>query len=126
MRAQEFILEGSVTGKIVKTLQIGNYKVEVDGHFYDELIKKHVREIDAFQTLDKMPKAKAKIKTVPPGKSFWLYDNTNKVSLGIRVEQEYKRANYETPIYYKLNTVAKNPDGSPPWTDAVYPIFNVA
>jgi hypothetical protein len=121
MRAQEFILEGSVTGKIVKTLQIGNYSVIVDQHFYDELIKKSVPEVEAFHTLDKLPTAKAKLKMLAPGESFWLFDNDNRVALGIKKKQDING-----PVYYKLNTAAKNKDGSPPWTDTVYPILNVA
>ena len=120
MRATEF-LEGVTTGKIVKTLQIGNYPVVVDQHFYDELHKRKILEVEAFRTLDKLPQAKAKLKNISFGNSFWLFDNISRIALGIRVKKDLNG-----PIYYKLNTAIKNPDGSPPWSEANYSLVNVA
>lgn len=110
MRAKEFITEANV----IKTVKVGNYTVAIDQHFVDRIIYRKVREIDAFHTLDKLPQAKAKLKEIYPGQSFWLHDNTNNVSLGIKTINQEKRE-------YLLKTAVPNR----PWGDNTYPIIEV-
>ena len=110
MRAQEFITEANV----VKTVQVGIYSVAIDQHFVDRIVYRKVKEVDAFSTLDKLPQTKAKLKDIFPGQSFWLHDNTNDVSLGIKTINQEKKE-------YLLKTAVPNR----PWGDNNYPIIEV-
>lgn len=111
MRAKEFIIEANV----VSSVNVGPYQIDIDQHFRDRIKFRKVREIDAFGTLEKINQAKAKIKTMGPGQSFWLYDNTNNVSLGI------KMTDYDKKIYLLKTALPGKPQ-----SDRNYPIFNVA
>ena len=111
MRASEFIVEAKIVGRV----DVGQYHIYIDQHYIDQLKNREVREIDADQALAKINQAKAKIKTLGPGQSFWMYDNTLNVSLGI------KMTDYVNKVYLLKTVLA-----GPPRNDRNYPIFNVA
>ena len=111
MRAKEFIIEANVIG----STSVGEYHIDIDSHFRDRMIFRKVREVDAYSALNKINNAKAKIKTLAPGQSFWLYDNTNNVSLGI------KMTDFDKKIYLLKTALPGKPQ-----SDRNYPIFDVA
>ena len=102
---------------IVGKIDIGDYTVFLDEHLMTQahLPSRNVDEFVIKDVIPKIPQAKAKIKTLGPGQSFWLYDNTNTISLGIKViNAEYK--------IFLVKTVWRGM----PQSDNNYPIFNVA
>jgi hypothetical protein len=99
---------------IIGKLEIGEYTVFLDEHL---MYRQKGRDIDEFvikEVIPKIPKAKAKIKTLATSQSFYLYDNTNKIALGIKI--------YHAD--YKILLVKTVWPGLP--NEYKYPIFNVA
>ena len=100
---------------IIGKLEIGEYTVFLDEHL---MYRQKGRDIDEFvikEVVPKIPRAKAKIRTLDSGQSFWLYDNTNRIALGVKIlHLDYK--------IFLVKTVWRGM----PQSDAKYPIFNVA
>lgn len=121
MRAHEFDNRQTAVNyfsrrpNIIGRIDLGEYTVFLDEHL---MYRQQGRDIDEFvlkEVLPKIPRAKAKIKTLATGQSFWLYDNTNDIALGIKI------VNSEHKIF-----LVKTVWGGLPGSDINYPIFNVA
>jgi hypothetical protein len=122
MRAHEFddrlalIHQYSRRSNVIGRLNIGDYTIFLDEHLMIQA-KLPERDVDEFviqEVVPKIPKAKAKWKTLGPGQSFWLYDNTNRIALGVKI------LNLEFKIFL-VKTVWRGM----PQSNAKYPIFNV-
>ena len=99
---------------IIGRLTLGDFTVFLDEHL---MYRQQGRDVDEFviqEVLPKIPRAKAKIKALDAGQSFYVYDNTNKISLGVKI------LNAE----HKILLVKTVWPGMP--NDFQYPIFNVA
>lgn len=121
MRSSEFITRQSEINRIsrrpniVGRVDVGDYVMFIDIHLLDQTASREVDKFVIEKVIPKIPKAKAKIKTLATSQSFWLYDNTNKISLGVKIlNQEHK--------IFLVKTVWDGMPGS----DKNYPIFNVA
>jgi hypothetical protein len=100
---------------IIGRIDLGEYTAFLDEHL---MYRQQGRDVDAFviqEVVPKIPQAKAKIKTLSTGQSFYLYDNTNQIALGIKILHEP----------HKIFLVKTVWDGRPS-SDNVYPIFDVA
>jgi len=76
------------------------------------------RDVDEFvirEVVPKIPRAKAKIKMLDSGQSFYLYDNTNRIALGIKI------LNSEHKIFLVMTVWPGLPQ-----SERNYPIFHVA
>lgn len=123
MRLYEFddrlalIHQYSRRSNVIGRLNLGDYTVFLDEHLMTQA-KLPQRDVDEFvirEVVPKIPRAKAKIRTLDSGQSFWLYDNTNRIALGVKIlHQEHK--------IFLVKTVWRGM----PQSDAKYPIFNVA
>jgi hypothetical protein len=58
-------------------VQAGNYLVKIDQHLVDRAVERNVPQHEIISTMNKLSKAKAKLKTLAPGESFYIHDNTN-------------------------------------------------
>jgi hypothetical protein len=93
----------------------GDYTIFLDEHL---MLRQKGRDVDEFvlgQVVPKIPQAKAKIKILENGQSFYIYDNTNKISLGVKILH----------AGYKIFLVKTVWPGLPQ-SERYYPIFNVA
>lgn len=100
---------------VIGRFDVGDYIVFLDEHL---MYRQQGRDVDEFvikEVIPKIPSAKAKIKTLGTGQSFYLYDNTNKIALGIKI--------YNAD--YKILLVKTVWPGIPQ-SESNYPIFNVA
>jgi len=77
MRALEFVTESVPPRNIAGNLQVGNYWIKIDQHLLDRLEDRTVIGDEAISTINKIGKAKAKIKEFVPGEKFYLHDNSN-------------------------------------------------
>ena len=71
---------------VIGRIDLGDYTVFLDEHL---MYRQKGRDVDEFviqEVLPKIPQAKAKIKTLVTGQSFYIYDNTNKIALGIKID----------------------------------------
>ena len=85
MRANEFLTEW-----YIGNIQIGEYLIIIDDHLIDRMNRPgrlSVTEQEVYNTIMKLPKAKAKFKELGAGQQFWLHDNTNDVSVGFRIKE---------------------------------------
>lgn len=99
---------------VIAHFTFGDYTVFLDEHL---MYRQKGRDVDEFviqEVLPKIPQAKAKIKTLVTGQSFYIYDNTNKIALGIKIYN----------AEHKILLVKTVWPGMP--NDYQYPIFNVA
>lgn len=101
---------------VVGRLDLGEYTVFLDEHLMQQanLPERNVDEFVIQQVIPKISRAKAKIKTLDTSQSFYLYDNTNNVALGIKI--------FNSP--HKIFLVKTVWPGRPSGGD--YPIFDVA
>jgi len=123
VRAHEFddrlsaIHQYSRRSNVIGRLNIGDYTIFLDEHLMTKANRPE-RDVDEFvikEVVPKIPQAKAKWKYLSSGQSFWLYDNTNSIALGVKIlHLEYK--------IFLVKTVWRGM----PQSDAKYPIFNVA
>jgi hypothetical protein len=100
---------------IIGRIDLGDYTAFLDEHL---MYRQQGRDVDEFviqEVVPKIPRAKAKIKMLDTGQSFYIYDNTNKIALGIKILH----------AGYKIFLVKTVWDGRPS-SDNVYPIFDVA
>jgi hypothetical protein len=77
MRAIEFLQEVKEPRKIAYKMQVGNYLIPIDVHLLVRMEERNVPKDEVMSTINKLPKAKAKIKNYSPGERFYLHDNTN-------------------------------------------------
>jgi hypothetical protein len=121
MRAHDFdnpqtaINYFSRRSNIIGRIDLGDYTAFLDDHL---MLRQQGRGVDEFvirEVVPKIPRAKAKIKALDTGQSFYLYDNTNDIALGIKILHQP----------YKIFLVKTVWDGMPS-SDNNYPIFNVA
>jgi hypothetical protein len=99
---------------IIGRIDSGEYTIFLDEHL---MYRQQGRDVDEFVIQDVIPKishAKAKIKLMNTGQSFYVYDNSNKIALGVKILN----------IEHKILLVKTVWPGIP--NDAKYPIFNVA
>jgi len=123
MRAHEFddrlaiINQYSRRNNVIGRLNVGDYVIFLDEHLMTQANRPE-RDVDEFvirEVVPKIPQAKAKWKSLGSGQSFWLYDNTNSIALGVKIlHLEYK--------IFLVKTVWRGM----PQSDSKYPIFNVA
>jgi hypothetical protein len=110
MRSKEFISElfETTTGQ----LRIGDMTIEVDGHSFQQTIKRFVSPLSVDKVLKKFETVSDQIAEIPNGHKFWVFDEKNDVAVGMRcLDAEHKR--------YKLMTVV----GNKPW-DGPTPVIN--
>jgi hypothetical protein len=100
---------------IIGRFDLGDYTVFLDEHLMYRQQGRDVDDVVIQKVIPKIPHAKAKIKMLDTGQSFYIYDNTNKIALGIKILHKA----------YKIFLVKTVWDGRPS-SDNVYPIFNVA
>lgn len=102
---------------IIGRINVGDSVIFLDEHLMTQANRPE-RDVDEFvikEVVPKIPRAKAKIRTLDSGQSFWLYDNTNRIALGVKIlHLDYK--------IFLVKTVWRGM----PQSDAKYPIFNVA
>lgn len=99
---------------VIGRIDLGDYTVFLDEHL---MYRQKGRDVDEFvikEVIPKIPRAKAKIKNLVTGQSFYIYDNTNKIALGIKIYN----------AEHKILLVKTVWPGMP--NDYQYPIFNVA
>jgi len=121
MRSHEFdnrqtaINYFSRRSNIISRINLGDYTAFLDEHL---MLRQQGRGVDEFvikEVVPKITRAKAKIKELNTGQSFYLYDNTNDIALGIKIlHQPYK--------IFLVKTVWNGQ----PQSDRNFPIFNVA
>jgi len=58
-------------------VQAGNYLIKIDQHLVDRAIQRNVPQQEIINTMNKLSKAKAKLKHLAPGESFYIHDNQN-------------------------------------------------
>ena len=100
---------------IIGRIDLGEYTAFLDEHL---MYRQQGRDVDEFvikKVIPKIPQAKAKIKMLSTGQSFYLSDNANEIALGIKILH----------AGYKIFLVKTVWDGLPS-SDNTYPIFNVA
>jgi len=123
MRAHEFddrlaeIHRISRRSNIIGRINAGDSVIFLDEHLMTQANRPE-RDVDEFvirEVVPKIPRAKAKWKSLGSGQSFWLYDNTNSIALGVKIlHLDYK--------IFLVKTVWRGM----PQSDSKYPIFNVA
>lgn len=88
MRAIDFILEEKSRRpyEFVGNLQVGDYIIKIEKHILDRMSQRDWSEQDVLSTLNKLPKAKAKLKQLVPGEMFYLHDNTNNLFVRMSVK----------------------------------------
>lgn len=122
MRAHEFANKQTAVNyfarreNIVGRIDVSDYTVFIDEHLMQQaaLPQRNIDETVIQQVIPKIPRAKGKIKTLNTGQSFYLYDNTSDIALGIKL--------YNTE--YKIFLIKTVWPGRPSGGD--YPIFDVA
>jgi len=121
MRSHEFINKETAIRyfsrrpEIVGKEEIGTYTLFLDKHLIDQANDRKVDKFVIQNVMSKIPQAKAKIRLMGAGQHFWLYDNTNRVALGVQL------LNDEHKIF-----IVRTVWNGRPSSDNVYPIFNVA
>jgi len=100
---------------IIGRFDHGDYTIFLDEHLMYRQQGRDVDDVVIQKAIPKIPQAKAKIKMLDTGQSFYIYDNSNKIALGIKILH----------AGYKILLVKTVWDGRPS-SDNVYPIFNVA
>lgn len=102
---------------VVGRFNLGDYTIFMDRHLMQQanLPERDVDEFVINEVIPKIPRAKAKIRTLDSGQSFWLYDNTNHIALGVKILH----------LGYKIFLVKTVWNGMPQ-SDTKYPIFNIA
>lgn len=123
MRLYEFddrlalIHQYSRRSNVIGRLNLDDYTIFLDEHLMTQA-KLPERDVDEFvirEVVPKISRAKAKWKSLGTGQSFWLYDNTNSIALGVKIlHLDYK--------IFLVKTVWRGM----PQSDSKYPIFNVA
>ena len=85
MRAREFITENAqaTAPEIATIVTSGRWDIAVTNHVLQRANERGIRPTELSTTLVKTNQAKAKIKQLVPGESFWLHDNTDNVSVCI-------------------------------------------
>lgn len=94
MRATEFLTEEKSRRpfEYAGNIQVGNYTIIIDKHLFDRMAQRDWTPDEVIGTLNKLPKAKAKLKQLAPGHMFLLHDNTNNLFIKFRVKDtESKR-----------------------------------
>ena len=100
---------------IIGRLDLGDYTVFLDEHL---MLRQQGRDVDEFvirEVIPKIPSAKGKWRALADGQSFWLYDNTNRIALGVKILN----------LGYKIFSVKTVWPGKPS-SENNFPIFNVA
>jgi hypothetical protein len=100
---------------IIGRIDLGDYTVFLHEHL---MYRQQGREVDEFviqEVIPKIPRAKAKIKMLDTGQSFYLYDNTNRIALGIKILQPEHKIFLVKTVWPGL-----------PQSENNFPIFHVA
>lgn len=93
----------------------GDYTIFFDEHL---MLRQQGRDVDQFvldQVVPKIPRAKAKIKMLDTGQSFYVYDNSNKIALGVKILNAVHKILLVKTVWAGI-----------PQSENKYPIFNVA
>ena len=101
----------------IGNIQIGNYTIKLDKHILDRMAQRDWTPNEVYSTLNKLPKAKAKLKQLSPGHMFLLHDNTNNLFMKFRVKDT------ENKIYIAYTVFDK---GWNVYDSATIPIIEVA
>jgi len=86
---------------IAANVQLGDYKIKIDQHLVDRSLERGVPEQEVLSSIQKLPKAKAKLKLMVPGEKFYLHDNTNDLNILFRVIDSERKIYIARTVYNK-------------------------